>query len=118
MRPYGVALILGGVVNDNPELYLTDPSGTYISYDAIAIGSGSDQVTDFLEKTYKNDLTLDEAATLATAGIYLSSEDKEGTSHIRMARIKKETGLYEIVADDQIVKYASSAKEKYPHDPK
>ena len=118
VRPYGVALILGGVVNDKPELYLTDPSGTYISYDAIAIGSGSDQVTDFLEKTYKNDLTLDEAAILATAGIYLSSEDKEGTSHIRMACIKKETGLYEIVSDEQITKYASSAKEKYPHDPK
>ncbi|MCH9658992.1 archaeal proteasome endopeptidase complex subunit alpha [archaeon] len=118
VRPYGVALILGGVVNNIPELYLTDPSGTYISYDAIAIGSGSDQVTDFLEKTYKNDLTLDEAATLATAGIYLSSEDKEGTSHIRMACIKKETGLYETVSDDQVAKYASSAKENYPHDSK
>ena len=85
VRPYGVALILGGVVNNTPQLYLTDPSGTYISYDAIAIGSGSDQVTDFLEKTYKEDLSLDDAATLAAAGIYLSSEDKEGTSHIRMA---------------------------------
>ena len=54
VRPFGVSLILGGVVNNNPQLFLTDPSGTYISYDAIAIGSGSDQVTDFLEKTYKN----------------------------------------------------------------
>ena len=118
VRPYGVALILGGVVNNKPELYLTDPSGTYISYDAIAIGSGSEQVTDFLEKTYKEDISLDDAATLATAGIYLSSEDKEGTSHIRMARIRKETGLYEIVSDEQITKYASDAKTKYPHEQK
>jgi proteasome alpha subunit len=118
VRPYGVALILGGVVNGTPQLYLTDPSGTYISYDAIAIGSGSDQVTDFLEKTYKSDLSLDEAATLATAGIYLSSEDKEGTNHIRMAHIKKDTGLYEIVSEEQITNYASAAKEKYPHEQK
>ena len=118
VRPYGVALILGGVVNNTPQLYLTDPSGTYISYDAIAIGSGSDQVTDFLEKTYKEDLSLDDAAILASAGIYLSSEDKEGTSHIRMAVIKKETGLYEIVTDEQITKYATDAKTKYPHDKK
>ena len=118
VRPYGVALILGGVVNGTPQLYLTDPSGTYISYDAIAIGSGSDQVTDFLEKTYKSDLSLDEAATLATAGIYLSSEDKEGTSHIRMAHIKKDTGLYEIVSEEQITNYANAAKEKYPHEQK
>ena len=116
VRPFGVALILGGVVNNTPQLYLTDPSGTYISYDAIAIGSGSDQVTDFLEKTYKEDLSLDDAAALATGGIYLSSEDKEGTKHIRMALIKKETGLYEIVSQEAIANYAKIAKEKYPHD--
>jgi len=118
VRPYGVALILGGVVNNSSQLYLTDPSGTYISYDAIAIGSGSDNVTDFLEKTYKNNLTLDEASVLAAAGIYLSSEDKEGTNHIRMAHVKTETGLYELVSDKQIVSYANTAKEKYPHDKK
>lgn len=118
VRPYGVALILGGVVNKKPQLYLTDPSGTYISYDAIAIGSGSDVVTDFLEKTYKDNLTLDEASVLASAGIYLSSEDKEGTSHIRMAHIKTETGMYELVSNQKIVSYANSAKEKYPQDKK
>ena len=117
VRPFGVALILGGVVNNKPQLFLTDPSGTYISYDAIAIGSGSDQVTDFLEKTYKEeDISIDDASALAAAGIYLSSEDKEGTNHIRMAHIKKETGLYELVSNEDIANYAKIAKEKYPHD--
>ncbi len=118
VRPFGVALILGGVVNKAPQLYLTDPSGTYISYDAIAIGAGSEKVTDFLEKTYKSDLSIDDASALAAAGIYLSSEDKEGTSHIRMAHIKTETGLYELISDEQITNYATTAKEKYPHEQK
>ncbi len=118
VRPFGVALILGGVINKTPQLYLTDPSGTYISYEAIAIGANSDQVTDFLEKTYKNDLSLDDASALATAGIYLSSEDKKGTDHIKMAQIKTDTGVYEIVDDKQITIYANTAKEKYPHDQK
>jgi len=118
VRPYGVALIIGGVINKAPQLYLTDPSGTYISYDAIAIGANSEQVTDFLEKTYKNDLSLDDASILATAGIYLSSEDKDGTDHIRMAQIKTETGAYEIVSKEQVTSYAKAAKEKYPHDQK
>jgi len=64
VRPFGVSLILGGVLNKTPQLYLTDPSGTYISYEAIAIGANSDQVTDFLEKTYKNDLSLDDSRDL------------------------------------------------------
>ena len=116
VRPYGVALILGGVVNSKPELFLTDPSGTFLSYDAIAIGSGSEQVTDFLEKTYKDDMSLDEASSLAAAGIYLSSEDKEGQNHIRMAHIKTDAGLYELVSNEQTANYAKTAKEKYPHD--
>ncbi|RNJ80376.1 MAG: archaeal proteasome endopeptidase complex subunit alpha [Nitrosopumilus sp. B06] len=118
VRPFGVALILGGVVGGRPQLYLTDPSGTYIAYDAIAIGAGSEQVTDFLEKTYKDDLSINDASVLAAAGIYLSSEDKDGTGHIRMARIKKETGAYELVSNEEIVKYATSAKEKYPQEKK
>ncbi|MBT5201102.1 MAG: archaeal proteasome endopeptidase complex subunit alpha [Thaumarchaeota archaeon] len=115
VRPYGVALILGGVVNKTPELFLTDPSGTFISYDAIAIGSGSDEVTDFLEKTYNTDLSIDDASTLAIAGIQLSGDDK-GDSHIRMAHIKTENGLYELISDEQIANYSKTAKEKYPHE--
>jgi proteasome alpha subunit len=115
VRPYGVALILGGVVNNTPELFLTDPSGTFISYDAIAIGSGSDEVTDFLEKTYKDDMSLEDASVLAVAGIYLSSDDKDERNHVRMAHIKADTGLYKLVSDDQITNYSKTAKEKYPH---
>ena len=118
VRPFGVSLILGGVVNNSPQLFLTDPSGTYISYDAIAIGSGSDQVMDFLEKSYTGDLSLDEASALAVAGIYLSSEDKEGTSHIRMANIKAETGQFELVSEKQIESFAKTAKEKFPQEDK
>ncbi len=116
VRPFGVALILGGVVAGKPQLFLTDPSGTYISYNAIAIGSGSDRVTDFLEGAYGEDLTLASASVLAAAGIYLSSEDREGTDHIRMAHVRADTGLYGLVPDEEIVKYAQQAKEKYPHD--
>jgi len=114
VRPFGVALILGGINKNKPYLFLTDPSGTYISYDAVAIGSGSDQVTDFLEKTYKNDLSLDDASALATAAIYLASEDKEGTSHIRMAHIRSDTSQFEIVPEEKIAEYSKIAREKFP----
>ncbi len=118
VRPFGVALILGGIDSKGSSLYLTDPSGTYISYDAVAIGSGSEQVTEFLEKTYQPEMSLDDAAALATASIYIGSEEKEGTKHIKMSQIKKATKLFEIVSDEQIAKFAKIAKEKYPPPPK
>jgi proteasome alpha subunit len=114
VRPFGVALILGGVDSDGTQLYLTDPSGTYISYDAVAIGSGSDQVTDFLEKNYKPDISLDDAAALATASIYIASDEKEGSQHIKMSQIKADTKSFEIIPPEQIEKYSKIAIQKYP----
>lgn len=41
-RPFGVAILFAGVENGDPQLWHMDPSGTYIRYDAKAIGSGSE----------------------------------------------------------------------------
>ncbi len=114
VRPYGVALILAGVDRGQGQLYLTDPSGTFISYDAVAIGANSDTVTGFLEKSYGEDMSLDDASALAAASIHLASEDKEKTENIRMAQVKTTTGQFELVSDDQTGAYADAAKTKFP----
>ena len=116
VRPFGVSLIIGGIDSGGPQLFLTDPSGTYISYDAVAIGSGSDQVTEFLEKNYKPDISFDDAGTLAAASISIASEDKEGPQHIIMSQILADTKTFEIMSDEQIKKYSKIASEKYPSD--
>lgn len=41
-RPFGVAILFGGIENGEPQLWHMDPSGTYIRFDAKAIGSGSE----------------------------------------------------------------------------
>jgi proteasome alpha subunit len=111
VRPFGVALILAGVDKTGASLYLTDPSGTYIGYDAVAIGAGSDQVTEFLEKGYKNNISMEEAGALAIESIYLVSEDKTGTRHVKMAIIDNNTKIMRKVEEDEIDKYASIVKE-------
>jgi proteasome alpha subunit len=112
VRPFGVALILAGVDKNGAALFLTDPSGTYIGYDAVAIGAGSDQVTEFLEKSYNNDISMDEASTLAMESIYLVSEDKIGIRHIKMAIIDNDTKTMRKVEEEEIEKYARMAKER------
>ena len=112
VRPFGVALILAGVDRNGSALFLTDPSGTYIGYDAVAIGAGSDQVTEFLEKNYKSEINLSEAAALAIEAIYLVSEEKTGIRHVKMAIIDNETKTMRKVEDQDIEKYASMAKER------
>lgn len=59
-RPFGVAILFAGVENDDPQLWHMDPSGTYIRYDAKAIGSGSEgaqqnlQVCKLIHRQYCN----------------------------------------------------------------
>jgi len=110
-RPYGVALILAGVDRNGASLYQTDPSGTYIGYDAVAIGNGSDQVIQFLEKNFHVDISMDEASILALDSIYLISEEKTGTRHIRMAQIDMKTRRIKFIENNDIENYASKSKE-------
>ncbi|GIU72514.1 MAG: proteasome endopeptidase complex,subunit alpha [Candidatus Nitrosocaldaceae archaeon] len=109
VRPFGVSLIVGGVDN-SPKIFLTDPSGTYLGYNAVAIGSGHDQVTEFLEKEYKDDISMDDACILAIKSIYLVSEEKVETKHIKMAAIDLATKRMRMLSEEEIAKYAEKAK--------
>jgi len=111
VRPFGVALILAGVDKNGSSLFLTDPSGTYIGYNAIAIGAGSDQVNEFLEKNYRADIDREEAAILAIESIYLVSEDKTGIRHIKMAMIDFESKTMKKVEEAEIERYSVKSKE-------
>lgn len=111
VRPFGVALILAGVDKNGSSLFLTDPSGTYIGYNAIAIGAGSDQVNEFLEKNYRADIDREEASILAIESIYLVSEDKTGIRHIKMAMIDFESKTMKKVEEADIERYSVKSKE-------
>ena len=117
VRPFGVSLIIAGVDDAGPLVYLADPTGTYSGFHAIAIGQGSDQVNDYLEKNYTSDLSLDDAVTLAIECIYLVSEDKTGTAHIKVAVVDAETKKWRRLGDQEVAKSASGAKTKSDKQP-
>ena len=49
-RPFGVALLFAGFDPDHgSQLFHMDPSGTYVQYDAKAIGSGSEGAQQSLQ---------------------------------------------------------------------
>ncbi|MDG6917361.1 MAG: archaeal proteasome endopeptidase complex subunit alpha [Nitrososphaerota archaeon] len=112
VRPFGVSLIIAGVDEAGPVVYLADPTGTYSGFHAIAIGQGSDQVNDYLEKNYSLDLALDEAVTLAIECIYLVSEDKSGTSHIKVAVVDADSKKWRRLTEAEVSKSAAGAKTK------
>jgi proteasome alpha subunit len=115
VRPYGVALIISGVDLKGGAIYVTDPSGTYVSYAAVAIGAGADDVTDFFEKNYKPDISLEDGAVLATAAINLKSEKKDGVKHLKMSWITSSKKVLEKIPESEIEKFSKIANEKFPN---
>jgi len=111
VRPFGVALIIAGVDRKGTRVFVTDPSGTYIPYAAVAIGGNSDEVTDFLEKNYKNGMSMDDAMSLAITAINLKSDEK-GVKNIRMSTIKTDTVLFEKVSNEELAKHMQTEGKK------
>ena len=112
-RPIGVALIIGGVDQNGNSLFLTDPSGTYVPYDAVAIGADSDKVTEFLIKNYKQQMTLEESKILAAASIMLVNEDNENNESITISEIKSDTKQFVSMNNNDVKKIIETARQKY-----
>jgi len=113
VRPYGVALIIAGVDQKGPLVFVTDPSGTYVSYAAVAIGAESDQVNDFLEKSYKDDISLDDAAALSIAALSMKTDQNDGIKNIKMGRVKIDKKIFERISKMELEKFATIAKQKF-----
>lgn len=62
VRPFGVSLLVAGVDEDGkPSLYQVDPSGSFFSWKAAAIGKNMVNAKTFLEKRYNEELELEDA---------------------------------------------------------
>lgn len=89
-RPFGVALLFAGIDNKGPQLYHMDPSGTFIEYDAKAIGSGSEGAQQALQDTYHKSMTLKEACKSALTILKQVMEEKLNSTNVEMGTVTKE----------------------------
>lgn len=69
LRPFGVSLLVAGVDEDKPYLFVTDPTGIYFEYKAAAIGEGQAEAEKVLTKDYNADLSVEDAIKLGIKAI-------------------------------------------------
>ncbi len=120
VRPFGVSLIVGGIDESGPQLYTTDPSGSFWGWKATAIGKDSDMVRDFFKDKYKKKIKLDQAVDLALAGIRKASGDRSASdedsgTQIEVGMIDSEEMRFRILSDDEVdalVKKVEAAAKK------
>lgn len=94
-RPFGVALLLAGYDElDGPQLFFSDPSGTFVRYKAKAIGAGSEGAQSNLSESYNENMTLNEAEDLALSTLKQVMEEKISTENVELARVVPGKGFH------------------------
>ena len=101
-RPFGVALLVGGIEDGEPRLFETDPSGTPYEWQAVAIGGSRDDIQTYLEDEYAEEIDLEGGVELALRA--LSSVNDEGldATGVDIATIDTESKQFSKLDEDDI----------------
>ncbi|MBS7648540.1 MAG: archaeal proteasome endopeptidase complex subunit alpha [Candidatus Bathyarchaeia archaeon] len=110
VRPFGVSIIFAGVDKGGCQLFTTDPSGTYRSYKAVAIGIGRETAEGILKEEYRDDLTLDEAIKLGIKCLLKSMQARGEQPRIKIAVVPASTRRFKLLVDDEIEKYVKEVQ--------
>lgn len=100
-RPFGVALLFAGVDANGPQLFHMDPSGTFLQYDAKAIGSGSEGAQQALQEVYHKSMALDEACVEALKILKQVMEEKLTSTNIEVATVTPDR-LFHMLSKDEL----------------
>lgn len=111
VRPFGVALILAGIDSRGTRLIMTEPGGQVTPYFAVAIGSGGQAASDFLEKNYKYDLDLDDTIILSLKALASAVEGKLTPENIEIGYITVEEKKFHKLSREEIEKYMSKLEQ-------
>ncbi len=97
VRPFGTALLVGGVDKTGPKLFYAEPSGLVLEYNAWAIGRGAEKVREIFENGYSRKMSLDESINLALKALVSSVDKIEEGWTVRLVTIPVETRKYSMM---------------------
>ncbi len=105
-RPFGVALILGGVDKTGPRLFGTHPSGAYTGYQAVAFGGGKDIALAFLKEEYTVSLTLEQSIQLAVKALKKALAERKLPLRIKIAIVPASTKKIKFLTDEEVAGFS------------
>ncbi|WP_137285212.1 archaeal proteasome endopeptidase complex subunit alpha [Halorussus salinisoli] len=104
-RPFGVALIIGGIEDGEPRLYETDPSGTPYEWKALAVGADRGELQEYLEDNYSEAMDLDGGIELALRALGSVNDDDLSPEGVGIATIDAESEEFLELSNDETEEY-------------
>ncbi|MGZ5501904.1 MAG: archaeal proteasome endopeptidase complex subunit alpha [Halobacteriota archaeon] len=114
VRPYGTALLIGGIDDSGPRLFETDPSGALLMVKATGIGSGRNAVMEFLEEKYNEDIDIDNAIRLGLEALYKGTEGKLTVDTAEIAAINAKDNRFRKLDANELEAYVKSVLDSMP----
>jgi len=108
VRPFGVSILFGGIDKTGCKLFMTDPSGSYRSFKAVALGIGRETAEKILKEEYREDLTLEEAIKLAVKCLVKALEARGEKPRLRISVVPAETKKVRMLPLEEIEGYIKS----------
>ena len=104
-RPFGVALIVGGIEDGEPRLYETDPSGTPYEWQALAIEADRDDMQEYLEAHYEEGVDLEGGIELALGALAAANDGGITAEEVGIATIDAESESFRDLASEEVEEY-------------
>ncbi|MET1101408.1 MAG: archaeal proteasome endopeptidase complex subunit alpha [Pyrodictiaceae archaeon] len=105
VRPFGVTLLIGGVDDTGPKLYVAEPSGQYISFKAHGLGQGGGNAIDVLSKEYREDMDLEEAILLGIKAVASAMEGKPTPDTLEIGVVDTKTRKFKKLSKEDTGKF-------------
>ncbi len=90
-RPYGAALLVGGIENGQPRLFAADPSGTPNEWKATVIGGSGPDIQEYLEDEWTDEISQQAGLGLAAHALRVAN-DELGPSEVSIATVTEDEG--------------------------
>ena len=110
VRPFGICTIMAGHdVTGVPQLYVTDPAGTYAAWKANAIGRNDKSLREYLESHYSEEMDEEAAIKLVVETLMEVVEPSSKSMAITVCRAGKKS---EELDGDTIMAVAKAIEEE------
>ncbi|MFP4632629.1 MAG: archaeal proteasome endopeptidase complex subunit alpha [Halobacteriales archaeon] len=102
VRPFGVAVVVGGVERGEPRVFETDPSGSFYEWRATAIGRHDAAIRERFEEEYDSSMSLDETVAMAYEAVDDAYEDDVQPSNFDVTVLERDDPVYRSLSTEEV----------------
>ncbi len=105
VRPFGVAVMIGGADSQGVHLYQVDPSGTFLPWKAVSSGKSASSARTSLEKRYQDAMEIEDAIHTALITVKDGLDGEMSPENIDVGVVRN--GKFSVLSASELADYIS-----------